>query len=192
MTLNYYQNNAQTFFDGTVNVDMTSLYADFIRHLPQHALVLDAGCGSGRDALAFYQQGYRVEAFDASPELVVLARQHTNLPVKHMTFTELDAVKKYEGIWCCASLLHVPYAELPGVMDKLANALKPDGIWYLSFKYGDGEREQAGRRFSDMNESRLAVLIAALPDIAAEAVWTTQDKRPDRHEIWLNALLKKR
>ncbi len=105
----------------------------------------------------FYQQGYRVEAFDASPELVVLARQHTNLPVKHMTFTELDAVKNMRASGAALRYCMCPMPNCR-VMDKLANALKPDGIWYLSFKYGDGEREQAGRRFSDMNESRLAGL----------------------------------
>ena len=56
MTMNYYQNHAQTFFDGTVDLDMTPLYADFMAHLPERACVLDAGCGSGRDALAFAVQ----------------------------------------------------------------------------------------------------------------------------------------
>ena len=50
MTLHYYQNHAQDFFDGTVNVDMTPLYEAFTQHLTHGARVLDAGCGSGRDA----------------------------------------------------------------------------------------------------------------------------------------------
>ena len=192
MTLNYYQNNAQIFFDGTVNVDMSSLYASFTRHLPPGAKVLDAGCGSGRDAKAFHEMGYQVDAFDASSEMVALARQHTGLPVQQMTFADVDAQQQYDGIWCCASLLHVSSQELPTVMQKLANALKPGGIWYVSFKYGDGEREKDGRQFTDMTETSLGALLGTTPEIAIETQWTTQDKRPERDEIWLNALLRKR
>ncbi|HKN05134.1 MAG TPA: class I SAM-dependent methyltransferase [Buttiauxella sp.] len=189
---NYYQNNAQAFFDGTVNVDMSSLYESFTRYLPPGAKVLDAGCGSGRDAKAFQEMGYQVEAFDASSEMVALAMQHTGLSVQQMTFADVSAQHEYDGIWCCASLLHVPALELSGVMQKLADALKPGGIWYVSFKYGDSEREKDGRRFTDMNESSLANLLEAVPQIAIETMWTTQDKRPERDEIWLNALLRKR
>lgn len=192
MTLNYYQNNAQTFFDGTVNVDMSTLYKSFTRHLIPGAQVLDAGCGSGRDAKAFHEMGYQVEAFDASSEMVALASQHSGLLVKQMTFGDMDAKERYDGIWCCASLLHVPVQELPAVMQDLANALKPGGIWYVSFKYGDSEREKDGRRFTDMNETSLKALLEASPEIEIESLWTTQDKRPERDEIWLNALLRKR
>lgn len=191
MSQNYYQTHAQTFFDGTVNVDMSPLHKAFTRHLPARAKVLDAGCGSGRDALAFKQLGYRVEAFDASPELVALAKAHSGLPVKQMTFAGVNEQEQFDGIWCCASLLHVPFAELPGVMHKLAAALKPGGIWYFSFKYGEGEREQEGRTFTDINETRLAALLAGQPTVAVIEQWITQDVRPGRDEKWLNCLVMK-
>ncbi|EOI5728860.1 class I SAM-dependent methyltransferase [Cronobacter malonaticus] len=192
MTQNYYQAHAHEFFEGTVAVDMSSLYDAFTPHLPAGARVLDAGCGSGRDALAFRQMGYEVEAFDACDELVALARAHCGLPVKEMTFSELDAVERYDGIWCCASLLHLSHDELPNAMQKLSAALKPGGVWYLSFKYGEGEREQQGRHFTDMNEARLTTLLAAFPELSPQALWVTQDKRPERREQWLNGLLVKR
>lgn len=192
MTLNYYQNNAQTFFDGTVNVDMSSLYKTFTRSLAPGARVLDAGCGSGRDAKAFMEMGYQVEAFDASSALVEMARAHTGLPVQLMTFADVAWKAEFDGIWCCASLLHVPAVELPGVMQKLADALKPGGVWYVSFKYGDGEREVDGRRFTDMDEEGLRRLVEAMPDIEIQALWTTRDVRPGRDEVWLNGILLKR
>ena len=192
MTLKYYQDNAQTFFDGTVNVDMSSLYETFTRHLAPGARVLDAGCGSGRDAKAFLKMGYQVEAFDASPAMVELAREHTGLPVKVMTFADVDWKEEFDGIWCCASLLHVPAVELPGVMRRLADALKPGGVWYVSFKYGDGEREMDGRRFTDMDEVGLRRLVEAVPDTEIQALWTTRDVRPGRDEVWLNGTLLKR
>ncbi|MGZ0752673.1 class I SAM-dependent methyltransferase [Kluyvera sichuanensis] len=191
MTLEYYQHHADDFFNSTVNVDMGSLYTPFLEHIPQGGLILDAGCGSGRDSKAFLQQGYRVEAFDATAEMAKLASQHTGLSVKQMTFSDVDAVNHYDGIWCCASLLHVSAAELPDAMAKLARALKPGGIWYVSFKYGDGERVKDGRRFTDLNEQGLNTLLAGLAGITLVGHWITEDKRPDRSEMWLNALLQK-
>ena len=191
MTLHYYQNHAQDFFDGTVNVDMTPLYEAFTQHLAHGARVLDAGCGSGRDAKAFHEMGYLVDAFDASSAMVELARQHTRLPVQLMSFSEIDGNALYDGIWCCASLLHVPSSELPSVMQKLANALKPGGVWYVSFKYGNGERVQGERRFTDMDEKGLRKLLCAVPGVEIGSPWITKDNRPGRDEIWLNGILRK-
>ncbi|MFU0873080.1 class I SAM-dependent methyltransferase [Kluyvera sichuanensis] len=191
MTLEYYQHHADDFFNSTVNVDMGSLYTPFLERIPKGGRILDAGCGSGRDSKAFLQQGYRVEAFDATAEMAKLASQHTGLSVKQMTFSDVDTVNRYDGIWCCASLLHVSAAELPDAMAKLARALKPGGIWYVSFKYGDGERVKDGRRFTDLNEQGLNTLLAGLAGITLVGHWITEDKRPDRSEMWLNALLQK-
>lgn len=191
MTLHYYQNHAQDFFDGTVNVDMTPLYEAFTQHLAHGARVLDAGCGSGRDAKAFHEMGYLVDAFDASSAMVELARQHTGLPVQLMTFSEIDGKAQFDGIWCCSSLLHVPSSELSTVMQKLADALKPGGVWYVSFKYGKGERVQGERRFTDLDEEGLRELLKAIPRMEIASLWATQDNRPDRDETWLNGILRK-
>lgn len=192
MNNDYYQQHAERFFTETVTVDMSALYQPFVAHLKPGARILDPGCGSGRDAKAFHEMGYDVEAFDASAELVELARQHSGLPVEQKRFEEVSTVERYNGIWCCASLLHVPLAELPGVMALLARALKPDGVWYLSFKYGSGEREKDGRVFTDMDEIKLNDLIADLENIVLLDTWITGDKRPERqNEKWLNSLLRK-
>lgn len=191
MNSDYYQLHAQRFFSETVDVDMSELYRPFVAHLKPGARILDAGCGSGRDAKAFREMGYAVEAFDASAELVELARQHTGLPVKQMRFEEVTEVERYDGIWCCASLLHVPLAELPGVMAQLAKALKPGGVWYLSFKYGCGEREKDGRRFTDMDEAGFAEVLSELSGIEVMKCWQTHDQRPERDDSWINLVLSK-
>ena len=72
---------------------------------------------------------------------------------------------------------------------KLADALKPNGIWYLSFKYGDTQREKDGRLFTDINEQRLTELVSSLSNIDISSTWITEDNRPDRNEKWLNAIL---
>jgi len=189
MTIDYYQQNADEFFNGTINVDMSNIYQHLTKDLPTGSLILDAGCGSGRDSKAFLDMGYKVEAFDASSEMVKLASEYTGLDVKHAVFDDVNAIDKYDAIWCCASLLHVPENQLPNTLARLASALKPNGIWYLSFKYGSKQREKDGRLFTDVNEERLATLVSALSHVEVKLIWITEDKRPDRNEQWLNAIL---
>ena len=192
-TQRYYQRNAQQFFESTVAVDMAEIRDRFTALLPAHGAVLDAGCGSGRDAKAFAEQGFQVEAFDASPELAALASQHSGLPVKVMRFQELDAVARYDGIWCCASLLHVPLAELPEVFRRLAQALKAGGVLYASFKYGQGEREDNGRAFTDMREGKIAEVLKGIEvdELRVIQEWMSEDRRPERRDSWMNVIIGK-
>ncbi|PLV48298.1 bifunctional 2-polyprenyl-6-hydroxyphenol methylase/3-demethylubiquinol 3-O-methyltransferase UbiG [Erwinia sp. B116] len=189
MSIDYYQRHAQRFFDDTVNVDMSALYQPFLALLPAGGCILDAGCGSGRDAQAFHQLGYQVDAFDASSEMVARATALSGLPVQCLRFEQLTAVEQYDGIWCCASLLHVPADELSGVMAILARALKPSGVWYLSFKLGSGEREVDGRSFTDLDQSRIETLLAELPQLSLASCWQTADNRPVNATQWLNAIV---
>ena len=190
-TLNYYNQNAQSFSDSTLNVDMSALYAEFLPLIPKHGHILDAGCGSARDAMYFKQQDFTVSAFDASPELAKLASNYLQQAVEVKTFQQLNCTNKYDGIWCCASLLHVPKVELPQVFLKLQNALKPNGVLYVSFKYGTQERVHNGREFTDLNEDGLTALITHHTELKILKQWQTFDQRPEREsEVWLNALIK--
>ena len=190
-TLNYYNQNAQSFSDSTLHVDMSALYAEFLPLIPKHGHILDAGCGSSRDAMYFKQQGFTVSAFDASPELAKLASNYLQQAVEVKSFQQLNCTNKYNGIWCCASLLHVPKVELPQVFLKLQNALKPNGVLYVSFKYGTQERVHNGREFTDLNESALTALINSHTKLKILKQWQTVDQRPEREsEVWLNALIK--
>ncbi|MFP3353442.1 class I SAM-dependent methyltransferase [Pseudoalteromonas sp. SIMBA_153] len=190
-TLNYYNQHAQTFSDSTLNVDMSALYAEFLPLIPKHGHILDAGCGSARDAMYFKQQGFTVSAFDASENIAKLASNYLQQAVEVKNFQQLNCTNIYDGIWCCASLLHVPKIELPQVFLKLQNALKPNGVLYVSFKYGDTERENNGREFTDLNEDGLTALITHHTELKILKQWQTVDQRPEREsEVWLNALIK--
>ena len=190
-TLTYYNNNAQTFSDSTLNVDMSALYAEFLPHVKQHGHILDAGCGSARDAAYFKNQGFTVSAFDASPVIAKLASNYLQQTVEVKAFQQLNCTNMYDGIWCCASLLHVPKVELPQVFLKLQNALKPNGVLYVSFKYGTQERVHNGREFTDLNEDGLTELITHHTELKILKQWQTVDQRPEREsEVWLNALIK--
>jgi SAM-dependent methyltransferase len=190
LNTDYYQQHAGTFFADTVGVDMTPLYRRFLPLLPDRAQILDAGCGSGRDARAFADLGHWVTAFDASPALVALAGSHLGRPVQCLRLQDVAWRDAFDGVWACASLLHVPAAELAGVVRRLCDALRPGGVLYASFKYGGGEREHHGRRFTDLDEPGLAELLRQVPGLAPVETWTTGDLRPGREaERWLNALL---
>ena len=185
-TLGYYNENAAAFVDSTLDVSMNEIYREFIPHLVQGSHILDAGCGSGRDALYFQRLGYRVTAFDASEAVAALARRKTGLPIACRTFYDVDECNVYDGIWACASLLHLPETEIPGVLERLWLALKPGGVMYASFKVGDGERESGGRHFTDADEEKATRWFELVDGIVELTLWRTQDQRPDRHEQWLN------
>ncbi|MGF1702453.1 class I SAM-dependent methyltransferase [Photobacterium makurazakiensis] len=192
MTIEFYQNNADTFFDGTVNVDMTHIYQKFIESLPAGATILDAGCGSGRDTKAFLDMGFKVDAIDASSEMVERATAHTGIDVQRARFDEVEVVEKYDGIWTCASLLHVPEVELFDTLNVLGKSLKSGGVWYLSLKYGDYQREKDGRLFTDLNEELYENLLRHLSQFKCKQLWFTEGCRPGRSERWLNDIWKKK
>lgn len=187
----YYEQHARQFIDATLNVDMQALYQPFLAGLPSQAHLLDAGCGSGRDACAFLKGGYQVTAFDACEALATHASRLLGRPVPVRRFEDMDEVERYDGIWACASLLHVPAPQLPDAFARLWRALKPGGVLYCSFKYGQGERQHEGRHFTDADELRLKGWTRALPGLSPMHCWMTRDQRPGRAESWLNALMYK-
>ena len=187
----YYNQNSEQFFQTTLNVNMESLYQAFLVHLPNRGYILDLGCGSGRDTLAFKNKGYQVEALDYSKALVEKATALTGIPIRYQSFYDLNDQGIYDGIWACASLLHCKRDRLADVMQSILNALKVNGILYMSFKYGDKDRETGGRKFTDLNEEQAEELLNQFYQIELIKHWITIDQRPDREEKWLNILVKK-
>ena len=187
-TVSYYNDRAEQFFSSTLRVDMSPIYERFLNGLAPGASILDAGCGSGRDARAFADLGFTVSAFDASQELAKRASEHCGFAVAVRRFEDVDEVAQYDAIWCCASLLHVPLSDMHGVLSKLWAALKAGGRMYVSYKLGSGERSHDGRRFTDADEPTVRAWLGAMPEFQRIEVWQTQDQRPDRTESWTNAL----
>jgi len=189
-TIDYYNHHAEEFANSTLHVDMESLYQPFLALLPENAHILDLGCGAGRDSLAFKNKGYQVDAIDYSEELVKKATELTGIQVKYQSFYDLNEVAVYDGIWACASLLHCERRRLAEVLKRMLRALKPDGVLYMSFKYGDSDREKDGREFTDLNEQQAQELLAQFDQVSLIQQWITVDKRPEREERWLNILWK--
>ena len=188
----YYSDNSQAFVAQTVEVDMSEHRARFLGGLPEGAAILDAGSGAGRDALAFRIAGYHVAAFDASPEMVKATRELARIPTRVLQFEAFQWEKMFDGIWACASLLHVSRKELPKVLSCLAGALQPKGMFYASFKFGREERQKDGRYFNDMTPETLALVLDAVPELIQSQIWVSADQRFKRKgEKWLNVIMQK-
>lgn len=191
-TLDYYNKNANEFVQGTLSVDFKQTQDRFLDKLPDGAYVLDFGCGSGRDTKYFIGKGYNVEATDGSEELCKIASDYTGVYVRQMLFEELDAVEKYDGIWACSSILHLPRLKLSEVFTKMAMALKGRGVVYTSFKYGSFEGERNGRYFTDFTIESFKEFLQDIEEFEIEEYWITGDVRPGRsEEKWLNLILRK-
>lgn len=189
--MNYYDENAQEFFNGTVDADMTSNYTEFIDELPENAVILDAGCGSGRDTLEFKKMGFNVTAIDGSAEMCKLASEYAGQEVRHMMFQDIDFEEVFDGIWASASLLHVPTNELDLVLANLRKSLKVGGVLHASFKQGDFEGMRNGRFFNDFTEDS-AIELFERNDFEVLKNWITNDSRPERYdEKWVNVLVRK-
>lgn len=192
MSVEFYNNNAEEFFNNTINADMSATYSLFEENLSDiDGEILDLGCGSGRDAKHFIDKGYKVTALDLSPVLAAKASKYIGQQVIIGDMKDLDYKDKFIGIWACASLLHLTEDEVFETIKRCHKALKKDGVLYASFKYGENNYEKGGRSFTCFTRDKFLNLIEGL-DFYYRATFETGDVRPGReNEKWLNVILKK-
>ena len=191
-TLNYYNQCAEAYNETTLNIEFDSKREMLLKYLQPNAHILDLGCGSGRDSKGFLQKGYKVTAVDGSKELCKIASKNIGQDVICQLFNELDAVNEFDGVWACASLLHLPTNELKQTLKRVEKALKKDGYFYASFKYGDFEGEREGRYFNDFTEVSFSTLLKEFPNLELQEVEVTTDVIPGRENVsWLNVIMKK-
>lgn len=191
-TIGYYNQYAEQFAERTVGADMSFCQNAFLKHLPAHSLILDAGCGSGRDSRIFMEKGYQVCAVDASEEMCRVAAKQIGRPAECMRFEEMTWRERFDGIWACASLLHVSRSELPLVLRNFHRALKIGGVMYASFKYGGGEEERLGRFFNDYRLGELEDVFLREGLFALVESFETEDARPDyKEKPWVNIIVRK-
>lgn len=191
-TLEYYNKKAHEFVNNTVSVNFTDTQDLFLEYLPENGYILDFGCGSGRDTKYFKEKGYKIEAIDGSEELCQIASEYSGIKVECMLFQDLNENDQYDGIWACASILHLSKTEMKDVLKKMIRSLKKNGIIYTSFKYGEFEGMKNDRYFSDFTEKIFQEYFINIEGVELEKQWVTADVRPDRgEEKWLNIILRK-
>jgi SAM-dependent methyltransferase len=163
----------------------------FTALLPEGGSILDLGCGSGRDSAYFLSCGFDVTAMDASEEMCNLASIHIGQDVLQLSFAEIDFNEVFDGIWACASLLHIPGNEIDQIFTKVIDSLKNNGILFMSFRYGDYEGERDGRYYKDYRTRSLKDLISKHENLELIEVQKCEDARPDNNSIWIYALVRK-
>lgn len=192
-SIEYYNKYAAKVFEDTVEQNMEEIQKVFLEQLEEGDTILDMGCGSGRDSQVFYEAGFDVTPLDASEEMCKLAEIHTGLDVLQMTFEDMDFDSVFDGVWACASLVHVPKKELQDILGKIACALKDSGLFYMSVKKGDFEGFRGERYFSDYTADSVERAIRSADGFHVVKIWETEDVRSGHREtVWVNVLARKK
>ncbi len=190
-TLKYYDENAQSYSQSTIDADMSFSVNKFLSHVKDGGKILDAGCGSGRDSKTFVEKGYGVVSTDASKNMCREAEKLLHGEVLCLSFQDMDFEDEFDGVWCSASLLHVPYNEIDLAMANIFRALKKNGILYVSFKYGTERYSKEGRYFFNYNEETVQKLLLDHSFVILET-YVSFDVREDRAgEKWINCIAKR-
>ncbi|WP_461208381.1 class I SAM-dependent methyltransferase [Desulfocurvus sp. DL9XJH121] len=190
----WYDGHARDFCEQTARLPMERAYEAFLPLVPRGGRILDAGCGGGRDSLHFLEQGYRVEALDASPEMARLAGERTGLAVRVGSVLELADEARFHGVFANASLLHVAPRDMGAALERLGAALRPGGVLFMSLKQGRGGYLKDGvLRVWRYDEDRIRALMAARPELELLRTASVPDTRAERAgESWLHVLAVKR
>ena len=193
-TLDYYNKNSEEYFNSTLNVDMTNTYKEFLKLVPEGGKILDLGCGSGRDSMNFMKLGYEVTAVDGSKELAKKASALLGKEVIASTFEELELKEKFHGIWACASLLHIKREDLKTVLNNLYNNLEDNGVFYMSFKYGEKEYvDDKNRYFNCFTDESIISFINENTKFNILGLYITEDKLGRVNEVkWINLICNKK
>lgn len=190
-TIEYYNKNAEKYIADTQNVDFEEMQSFFLKYMKKGATILDLGCGSGRDSKAFIEKGYSVVAVDGSAAFCEYASKYIGQEVRNIDFTQLDYENAFDGVWACASLLHLSSQDLAKVLPLIIKACKMGAYIYMSFKYGDFEGIRNERYFTYMNEQRFSSLIQGLPLQIVETKLTGDVREGRATEFWYNVILVK-
>lgn len=191
-TLRFYATDAPDYHasgPGGINCDLPG----FLDHLPSHALILELGCGGGRDAEYAEARRFRVEPTDGVPAMAALAEARLGRPIRIMRFDELDAIEQYSAVYASYSLLHVPREELTGVLHRIWAALIPGGWHMATYKSGGtAGRDEFGRYFNYLSAEQAETYYRAVG--AWALLETTFGEGPGykgRRSPWGNVIARK-
>lgn len=150
VTLQHYDQNAERFWQGTRDHDVSQNIGALLQHLedePQH-VILDFGCGPGRDLKVFAELGHVAIGLEGSPRFAAMAHAYSGCTVWQQDFLKLDLPPRhFDGIYANASLFHVPGQELPRVLGELRDTLKPGGVLFSSNPRGNNDAGWNGGRY---------------------------------------------
>lgn len=187
----YYEINAKQYAKGTFSADMSEQYKRFLPLLREQARILDVGSGSGRDACYFQKKGYQVAALEPSKNLCREIRKVFSGEIVCSDIQSYQPDQRFDGIWACASLLHLQEKEVLSFFEKINLYLNDNGIVYLSGKNGitTGETED-GRFFLEFTEKLLGKILMVSGRMKLDQLWYTEDVRGRKDFRWMNIILR--
>lgn len=193
MMSNYYESNAERYAAGTISADMSEQYQRFLPLLKKGAKILDVGSGSGRDVCYFQKQGYQATALEPSKNLCREIRKVFSGEIVCSDIQDYRPAERYDGIWACASLIHLQEEEVLCFFKKIDMYLNDNGIVYASGKSGisTGEVED-GRFFLEFTEQLVEKILTVNKQLQLEQLWYTEDVSGRRGFRWLNVVLRLR
>jgi SAM-dependent methyltransferase len=155
VTLQHYNAHADDFREGTRDHDVTQNIDALLRHIAVEPplMILDFGCGPGRDLKAFTSLGHCAVGLDGAERFVAMARDETGCEVWQQDFMKLDLpVARFDGVFANASLFHVPSKDLARVLRQLHSTLKPDGVLFSSNPRGANQEGWSHGRYGAFHD----------------------------------------
>ncbi|MBI6818436.1 class I SAM-dependent methyltransferase [Pseudomonas syringae] len=192
-TIEFYNKNSERYDQSTFNLKLETPWLEFTSRLRPNARILDVGCGSGRDMRHFIDLGYYVEGLEPSREMAKLARSRTGAIIHEISAEQIDFNNQFDGVWACASLLHIDRSSMEHTFNSIMETLKQSGVFYFSLKPGGGTiRKEDGRLFANYTKSEIEELVSARPDINSFVSWESLDALHSRNTTWLNFIVTKK
>lgn len=146
-TIETYRTVADAYYerhgDRSVVADLVDRFLHLTEENAPTARIADVGCGPGWESATFSDRGHDVLGLDLTPDFLELARAEA----PHAAFARMDMralgidSASIDGLWACASFLHVPRADAPDTLSGFERVLRPGGVLCLSVKRGEGTSE---------------------------------------------------
>lgn len=187
----YYEINAKQYAEATFSADMSEQYQRFLPLLKEGATILDIGSGSGRDACYFQKMGYQVTALEPSTHLCEEIQKVFSGTIIHSDIQHYQPEQQFDGIWACASFLHLQEKEILDFFGKINCFLHDHGIIYLSGKNGISTgKANDGRYFLEFTEQLAENILMTNEQVKLEQLWYTKDVTGRKDFRWMNMIFK--
>ena len=193
-TLEYYNQQADNFFAGTINHDVEQNIAALLKYIEGQApfTILDVGCGPGRDLKTLTAQGHIAVGLEGASRFVEMARAYSNCEVWLQDFSQLDLPHQhFDGIFANASLFHAPSQDLPQVLRALYATLKPNGVLFSSNPRGNNQEGWSGGRYGvyyDLDTWRRYMVAAGFSELTH---YYRPPGLPRKQQPWLASVWRK-
>jgi ubiquinone/menaquinone biosynthesis C-methylase UbiE len=139
-TIASYESNATAYAQySSDRSGLNQLHSRFAELLPFGSLVLDLGCGACHDAAELARRGLKVVGCDPARGLLAEGLAYVEIA----GFVQADSRQSpildstFDGIWACASLLHVPRSQIGLALAEALRVLKVGGVLFTSMSEGD-------------------------------------------------------